>query len=415
MGALVSSAEAEALSLLSSEAVRARAHTLLTLGLRDELLHFRVASERLEVAADLVADTTRAAYPSLDVPLHSRWRHFEFQGVDRWSALSAERSWQSSEEAARAAFDLAVVSVLLDAGAGMRWTYKDRKSGAAIGRSEGLALATLTMFEDGLFSADPRDPLRVDAAVLAHLPMEEFRRGLQASDENPLVGIEGRLNQLRRLGQVMIDHPEAFAQHDSARPGGLFDVLAAGSKKQVVPAPAILSTLLRHLTPIWPSRETLAGVPLGDCWRHPLLRTPDTTDGLVPLHKLLQWLAYSLIEPLQWAGYEVTDLDGLTGLAEYRNGGLLVDSGVLTLRDHKDAMREHSVGSPLVVEWRALTVALLDELAGTVRRRLNVDAAAFPLAKVLQGGTWTAGRSLARKLRSDGSPPIRVASDGSVF
>ena len=164
-------ARAEALSLLTSEAVRTRAHALLALGLKDELLHFRIDLERLETAADLVADTTRAAYPSLDVPLHSRWRHFEFQGVDRWAALAGARSW-GVEEAARAAFDLAIVSVLLDAGAGTRWTYRDRRSGATIGRSEGLALATLAMFEEGVFSADPRDPLRVDAAVLCDLPAE---------------------------------------------------------------------------------------------------------------------------------------------------------------------------------------------------------------------------------------------------
>ena len=177
----------------------------------------------------------------------------------------------------------------------------------------------------------------------------------------------------------------------------------------------ILSELLRHLTPIWPSRETLAGVPLGDCWRHPLLRTADATDGLVPLHKLSQWLAYSLIEPLQWAGYAVPDVDGLTGLAEYRNGGLFVDTGVLTLRDPAQSTRDHDVGSALVVEWRALTVALLDELASKVRRLLKLDAALFPLACLLQGGTWAAGRSLAFKLRPDGSSPIRVVSDGSVF
>ena len=407
-------AKAEALSLLTSEAVRTRAHALLALGLKDELLHFRIDLDRLEIAADLVADTTRAAYPSLDVPLHSRWRHFEFQGVDRWAALAGARSW-GVDEAARAAFDLAIVSVLLDAGAGTRWTYHDRRSGATIGRSEGLALATLAMFEEGAFSADPRDPLRVDAAVLRDLPAEKFRRGFQISDANPLVGIEGRINLLRRLGQVVTEHPEIFGQHDSPRPGGLFDALAAGSREQIIRAPAILSELLLHLTPIWPSRQTLAGIPLGDCWPHPLLRTQDTTDGLVPLHKLLQWLAYSLIEPLQWAGYVVTDIDGLTGLAEYRNGGLFVDAGVLNLRDPADAMRDHDVGSPLVVEWRALTVALLDELAGKVRRRLNLDAAAFPLARLLQGGTWTAGRSLAGKLRPDGSPPIRVISDGSVF
>ena len=387
---------------------------MFALGMRNELLHFRINLERLETAADLVADTTRSAYPSLDVPFHSRWRHFEFQGVDRWAALAGTQLW-SAEEAARAAFDLAIVSVLLDAGAGTRWAYHDRNSGVAVGRSEGLALATLTMFEDGVFSADPENPLRVDAAALRDLSAETLRRGFQISDANPLVGIEGRMNLLRRLGKVVTEHADVYGQHDLPRPGGLYDTLAAGSKGQSIPAPVILSELLRHLTPIWPSSETLAGVPLGDCWRHPLLRTADATDHLVPLHKLSQWLAYSLIEPLQRAGYAVPDVDGLTGLAEYRNGGLFVDTGVLTLRDPAQSTRDHDVGSALVVEWRALTVALLDELASKVRRLLKVDAALFPLACLLQGGTWAAGRSLAFKLRPDGSSPIRVVSDGSVF
>ena len=47
----------------------------------------------------------------------------------------------------------------------------------------------------------------------------------------------------------------------------------------------------------------------------------------MPFHKLSQWLAYSLIEPLEEAGIAVTGLDELTALAEYRNGGLLDRSG----------------------------------------------------------------------------------------
>jgi hypothetical protein len=135
----------------------------------------------------------------------------------------------------------------------------------------------------------------------------------------------------------------------------------------------------------------------------------------VPLHKLSQWLAYSLIEPLQTAGIDVTDIDGLTGLAEYRNGGLFVDGGVLKFRDPADATREHDVSSPLVVEWRALTVALLDRVAGGLRQRLKLDATSLPLAKVLEGGTWAAGRILARERREDHSPPVKVISDGTVF
>ena len=154
---------------------------------------------------------------------------------------------------------------------------------------------------------------------------------------------------------------------------------------------------------------------MGDCWRHPAIVAPDATNGLVPLHKLSQWLSYSLIEPLQRAGVTVNDIDGLTGLAEYRNGGLFVDSGVLTLRDPAQSARAHDAGSELVVEWRALTVALLDRLAATIRDKLNMNAETLPLAKILEGGTWATGRVLAREKRPDGSPPITVISDGTVF
>jgi hypothetical protein len=92
-----------------------------------------------------------------------------------------------------------------------------------------------------------------------------------------------------------------------------------------------------------------------------------------------------------------------------------VDTGVLVLRDPADAARAHPVESPLVVGWRSLTVALLDEIAPLVRERLGVSAEAFPLARVLEGGTWSAGRRIARERRKDGGPPIAVISDGTVF
>jgi hypothetical protein len=257
--------------------------------------------------------------------------------------------------------------------------------------------------------------LRVDADVLANLTVTDLRRGFQVSDHNALVGLEGRVDLLRRLGALVASKPDVFGRLDAPRPGGLFDRLAMLAEKMQLPAPAILSELLQQLGPIWPSRLTLGGVALGDCWKHPALITNDATSGLVPLHKLSQWLAYSLIEPLQRAGIRVTDIDGLTGLAEYRNGGLFVDAGVLAFRDGKDASREHEVASPLVVEWRALTVALLDRVADGMRQRLGLDATSLPLAKVLEGGTWAAGRRLARERREDASPPVKVISDGTVF
>jgi hypothetical protein len=278
-----------------------------------------------------------------------------------------------------------------------------------------LGLASLAMFAAGAFSADPRDPLRVDAGVLANFSVTDLERGMQVSHANPLVGIDGRADLLRRLGALVASKPDVFGNRDTPRPGGLFDRFAILADGRGLPAPAILSELLQRLGPIWPSRLTLGGIALGDCWKHPALTTADATSGLMPLHKLSQWLAYSLIEPLQTAGIVVTDIDGLTGLAEYRNGGLFVDNAVLTFRDPEDAQREHEVDSSLVVEWRALTVALLDRVADGVRQRLNLDATSLPLAKVLEGGTWAAGRLLARQRRADVSPPVKVISNGTVF
>jgi hypothetical protein len=134
----------------------------------------------------------------------------------------------------------------------------------------------------------------------------------------------------------------------------------------------------------------------------------------MPFHKLSQWLTYSLLEPFEWAGARVEGLDELTGLPEYRNGGLFLDAGVLRLKDASQTEHLHAPGDELIVEWRALTVALLDELAPLVRTQLGLSPEQMPLACVLEGGTWAAGRALAQQLR-EGKPPLNIESDGTVF
>lgn len=382
----------QARSLLTARAVRDRAHEMLGLAEAGGLAGWRLDLSRLDAAADLTAEVVRANYPDLKVPFHARWRHFAAGGRDLWAELDKPRD---RADLGRAAFDLVIPSVLLDAGAGMAWRYRDAPTGAVLARSEGLGVASLRLFESGALSSDPARPLRADA--LGRVDAAMLARAFQVADDNPLVGLEGRAELLRRLGAAV------------GRPAVLFDELAAQAAGGRLPASAILETLLARLGPIWPGRLSLGGVSLGDCWTHP------DVDGYVPLHKLSQWMSYSLIEPLQWAGIEVVEIDGLTGLAEYRNGGLFVDMGVLALADPADAARAHPVDGPLVVGWRALTVALLDRIAPMVRERLGVSAAAFPLARVLEGGTWAAGRRIARELRADGGPPIAVLSDGTVF
>jgi hypothetical protein len=255
----------------------------------------------------------------------------------------------------------------------------------------------------------------VDGSALAALRSETLAEGFQAGDANPLVGLDGRTALLRRLGARIAARPDLFGTADSPRPGGLYDVLAARADGGRLPAGAILELLLEALGPIWADRLVIDNIPLGDCWRHPAIRRDDASDGLVPLHKLSQWLAYSLIEPLEAAGITVVDIDGLTGLAEYRNGGLFVDTGVLRLADPEAAARTHLVSDPLIVAWRAMTVALLDRLAPKVRMLLGVSEEAFPLARMLEGGTWMAGRRIAAERRAGGGPPFTIISDGTVF
>ncbi|MBQ1541957.1 DUF1688 domain-containing protein [Caulobacter sp. CCUG 60055] len=408
-----SSEAAAARSLLSAAAVRERAHELFAIALDGRLPDWTIAMERLPAAADFVASTVRDRYPDLAVPFHARWRHFVLAGRDLWAEASTGLTDPAGR--ARAAFDLAITSVLLDAGAGAGWRFVDPASGVVAARSEGLGVASLRLFESGALSDRPGEPLRADAGRLSRLEVETLAEGFQVSEANPLVGLEGRAALLRRLGETVAARPDLFAIADAPRPGGLFDVMAASAEGGRLPAAVILEVLLEALGPIWAGRLSLGGVPLGDCWRHPALRRDDATDGLVPLHKLSQWLAYSLIEPLQAAGVAVTGIDGLTGLAEYRNGGLFVDLGVLVPRDPAAPIRRRPVDDTLVVGWRALTVALLDEIAPLTRQRLGVGEADFPLARVLEGGTWAAGRAAARQRREDGSPPVAVDSDGTVF
>lgn len=393
------------MSLLSARAVRERAHRMLKIGLDGGLADWRVDLSRLPAVADFVAEVVRERYPDLNVPFHARWRHFVVGGHDLWAELG---DWPDAAAKGRAAFDLAITSVLLDAGAGMAWRYRDQQTGTTTSRSEGLAVASFRLFESGALSATD-DPLRADN--LESLTAETLAKGFQVTADNPLVGLEGRAGLLRRLGAQANARPDLFAVKDAPRPGGLFDTMAARAQNGRLPAPVILEVLLEALSPVWQNRPSLGGVPLGDCWPHPAM----PGDGFVPLHKLSQWLSYSLIEPLQWAGIEVVDIDGLTGLAEYRNGGLFFDMGVLVPTDPSMADRPHEVSSPLVVGWRSLTVALLDELAPLVRERLGLTAEQFPLARLLEGGAWAAGRITAKERRADGGPPFTIISDGTVF
>ncbi len=462
----------DVLAMLRSPAtVRARCAAVTRAVAEGRSGFFTLERAALDQAAQRVARLTRERFPDLRIPYHSRWRHFEAGGVDRKGELDALLAGRDAAEVARARIDLTVVSVLLDAGAGPQWRYTERPEvdtlalpvhrqqgdellamlGQAAGtgsapapaaesapapapaaadglreftRSEGLGVASFRAFVAGVFSATPGDPLRVDALALERLDAAALRAVFQVSPSNPLVGLEGRAALLASLGTVLKEL--ARDEGGPARPGRLVNQLLPGglgpqARGQPLAAGAILARVLRDYAPIWRSGSRVLGLPAGDVWPHAWAGadcgggTADPrTSGWVPFHKLSQWLTYSLLEPFEWAGVPVTGLDGLTGLPEYRNGGLLLDCGVIVPRDPRDLARPWKPSDLFVVEWRALTVTLLDELAERVRALLGVTAQQLPLACVLEGGTWAAGRQIAQELRG-GAPPVAIDSDGTVF
>jgi hypothetical protein len=390
--------------LLSPTAIRQSAEAIFELT-KNGKTHFNYHPEKFDYTVDYVIDMIKENYPTLEIPFHSRWGHFRAAGVDRVKdSFEPKIKNLDSMEQARTKLDLVITSVLLDAGAGAEWKYLEATTGKTITRSEGLGVASFYLFMDGALSDNGK--LQATAKGLQNLTKEKLSEVFQVSPANPLIGVDGRLSLLKNLGKTIEAKKDIFP---GGRPGSIVDYLNTRYGKSFT-GPQLLRAVLDGLGEIWPGRIKVAGVNLGDVWTY-----EKVPGALAAFHKLSQWMTYSLCEPLQDAGFTITDVDQLTGLAEYRNGGLILDLELITLTDKKLADESHRPDSELIIEWRGLTIALLDRIGAAVQKKLNKSSTDFPLAKVLEGGTWWAGRKAAKALRADSSPPLKIESDGTVF
>lgn len=135
-------------------AIRDRCYQVYEKAQKGELCYFDVDESKLGAAVDHVAELTRRRFPDLNtIPPHSRLRHLD-ETFEEWRQKAQAR--EDKVEFARKLIDLVVVSVLLDAGAGQDWKYTTR-SGKKVGRSEGLAIASVDMFLEGYFSSNSTD------------------------------------------------------------------------------------------------------------------------------------------------------------------------------------------------------------------------------------------------------------------
>ena len=301
--------------------------------------HFTLDESRLTAVASYVADVTRDAYPDLKIPYHSRWRHFSAGGVDRWGELRRGGDTDALERA-RIAVDLATVSVLLDAGAGSAWRYHDHKTGLASHVRRDCGCQPGYVRRGPLLLRRGPSLARRSCRACAHR-CRGAGAPFQVDSDDPLVGLEQRSALLRRLGAAMAERPDLYG-HTPARPGNLIDYLLTIADLpphfSIVRACDIAGEPVVDLAiPGSRSMDLPSAMPAGI----PPCARKTRTDRIVPFHKLSQWLTYSLLEPLEAAGLGVERLDGLTALPEYRNGGLLVDLGVI-----RAARGDRSNGAP---------------------------------------------------------------------
>lgn len=392
--------------LLTTKAIRERSKKLFDLNVNGKG-HFTYHPENWDEVVSFVHGVILENYPDLNIPFHSRLGHFRPGKIERldWEELGLKKL--SNLDKLKTLIDLIIPSVLLDAGAGDTWKFFEQKTGMTFNRSEGLGIASFHMFINKRFSS--KNLAQTDADGLMGLTLETLEKDFQVSKENPLIGSIGRLNLLKSLGRVMKENSKDFP---NGRPS---DLLALMKDNDVVDAEKVLNVLLTKLGGIWPSRLKVDGIDLGDCWSHPALGPKDSIESLVPFHKLSQWLSYSLLDAALVSGFKVINVEKLTGLPEYRNGGLFLDLGLIEAKNPNDLTRGIEASDAFTVEWRAMTIVLLDELGKRIQNKLNKTEADFPLAKVLEGGSWWAGRKIAKIKRPDSSPPLKIISDGTVF
>jgi len=247
-----------------------------------------------------------------------------------------------------------------------------------------------------------------------------------------MIGVGSRAQLLSRLGDSLLQHSDIFGPE--GRPGNLVDYVieTADSNSKELDYRVFWMTLQKLLIPIWPKDRTqIDGTPIGDAWPLKVLEkqndgSKDIEKTIQPFHKLTQWLAYSLMVPfVNIMGYSWKNAELGTGLPEYRNGGLFVDLGVLTLKPEALERGQRTSGQELpmfkdsgdeIVEWRALTVALLDEVYAIIKKDMDEQGVEFSMAQMLEAGSWKSGRELAAKNRPETkSSPILIDGDGTLF
>ena len=287
---------------MRSAAVRERCALVLRLGRDGRSPHFTLDARSLAGRRRLrrrgdARELSRSAH-SLSQPLAA----FFAPAASTAGQGSRSASPATTRSSARAsAVDLATVSVLLDAGAGDAWRYREAATGLhlrALGGARGRQPRHVCAPAD--FPAMPTSRCGSTVAAWISLSARRWRATFRSTPDNPLVGLRARAALLRRLGARARSDGRTCSAARPRGPGNIVDHLLGRRRRERRGAGACSTLLLDGVVADLAVRTGDRRRPARRC------RPPsggrcadDATDGIVPFHKLSQWLTYSLIEPLE--------------------------------------------------------------------------------------------------------------------
>ena len=241
---------------------------MVRLAQEDRLLHFSVDFDRMPTAAKFVIGVIRRNYR----PRHSFPRalaaFLRRRPRPQGSAVLKRRG--RAAPPARAAFDLAIVSVLLDAGAGSAWCYRERRRRKSTTARKGSGWRA-----SAWWPAACSRPGRLSRCGPTRRCSPPSRRSGLPPASRPARPI--RWWASRAAPRCSTARAPPWRPTRTSSPGSTIRApVASTTCWPPVPRaagcrPTPSSTLLVHLGPIWPGRTTLGGVRLGDTWHHPLI------------------------------------------------------------------------------------------------------------------------------------------------
>lgn len=394
--------------LLSPAAIRQQCMKVFTLAVEGKS-HFILHLDEIPKVADYVFEVLTERYPQLEIPGHSCWVHLK-ESTKRQEILASYLDTLDNEERLKFKIDFATLVSVIGAGTGSEWSFEDKEEGIKLGRTEGLVCAAFDLMMSDLFKTDGL--YQLNAQNLLSLEVQSFTSMFQISEKNKLYGIEGRLSLLNQLGYCLENNNSYFDLEQ--RPGDLLNTFKKALSAGEIEAYSLFHSILKAFHKIWPSRLNINGVSMGDTWLYKPIGT-SPIEQILPFHTLSQFMVYSYFSAIEDYGWKIVNKDSLSGLSDYRNSGLFVDLGVLELRDIFELQKLHLPSDNIILEWRALSVVLLDQLAKVIRDKMTLDSQQFPLWKILEAGSWHAGRKIAYHIRANGEPPLKIQSQGMVI